>query len=97
MEDELSLFIYKTAVTLNVVVLFQHRQSFSIFFQFNICFPTVVVFFQISSKLLTSVSAYYGISNAFYLKQGYISLIENWPVKHPQKKKVSLKAHYSLL
>ena len=92
MADELSLFIYKTVVTLDVVVLFQHRQSFSIFFKFNICFPMVVVFFQMSPKLLTSVSACYGISNVFYLKQGFISVTENWPVKHPQKKKDIIKS-----
>lgn len=63
MEDETSLFIEKT----DVVVLFQHRQQSSIFFKLNTCFPVVVVVFQIASKLLTSVSACYGISNVFYL------------------------------
>lgn len=51
-----------------------------------IYFPVVLVFFQISSKLMTRVSACYGISNVVYLTQGNISAIENWPVKHQQKK-----------
>jgi len=77
MGDQLSLFIYMTVMTLDVVVFFQHRQLSSIFFNVNICFPMVVVFFQILSKLLTSVSTSYGMSNVFYLKHGYISVIEN--------------------
>lgn len=46
---------------------------------------------------MTRVSACYGISNMVYLTQGYISAIENWPVKHPQKKKYQNPIIKSLL
>lgn len=82
MEDETSLFIEKT----DVVVLFQHRQQSSVFFKLNIYFPVVVVVFQIASKLLTSVSACYGISNVFYLKKAAFQL----------KKIDLLKTHFFL-
>lgn len=39
---------------------------------------------------MTRVSACYGISNVVYLTQGYISGIENWPAKHPPKKKKAI-------
>lgn len=76
MEDELSLFINKTVVTLDMVVLFQPRHSDSIYFKFKM-FSSRCGVFQISSKLMTRVSACYGISNVVYLTQGYISGIEN--------------------
>lgn len=49
------------------------------------CFQLLYCLFK--SLLSCWLVARYGISNVFYLKQGCISGIENWPAKHPQEKK----------